>query len=233
MRSDRIGRQEEGERILTDLELLAVCEALGIPPSFLVKVNDVFEEIENFIESSFGEWFCEVKDFEQALSLEIPGWWDIFWNVDFREWLKISKSPHGEPLLLALKEGFEDRAVVEVVKVFKAYEKSKKELSWSFRCSRAIEREKREIRKRYHSQKRSSDPPKFQIISRGESRESKVQCSICKKPIPDNADSEKVVTCSLCVQVLLAMSKKEKVDVRDRLIEKGDSEGARSVQAFF
>ena len=63
-------------------------------------------------------------------------------------------------------------------------------------------------------------------------------CSICKLPAEkrdgrkDNIIPEKVITCALCVQRLLAASDKVKREVRNHFLSKGDEEAARSVQSF-
>jgi len=79
----------------------------------------------------------------------------------------------------------------------------------------------------------------FVVAPRGEDlpdtrslKKVKAVCSICKQPIRDNVDPEKVITCGRCVQRLLTASRENKIALRNSLLEKGDSEGARSVESF-
>jgi hypothetical protein len=57
-------------------------------------------------------------------------------------------------------------------------------------------------------------------------------CSVCKNPVYDNINSQKLITCARCVQGLLRMSIEEKLKGQDALLEKGDSEGTRSIESF-
>jgi len=63
-------------------------------------------------------------------------------------------------------------------------------------------------------------------------RESRVNCSICKNPVYDSVDTEKVITCARCVQILLLATQENKISFRDSLLARGDVEGARSVESF-
>jgi hypothetical protein len=70
------------------------------------------------------------------------------------------------------------------------------------------------------------------IVRKVETGEIRATCSVCKEPVHDNVNPEKVITCAYCVQGLLMMSQAERLKLRDTLLEKGDPEGARSVENF-
>lgn len=60
----------------------------------------------------------------------------------------------------------------------------------------------------------------------------KANCSICNQEIFDNVNPEKILTCPKCVQILLMATKENKITFKDGLLEKGDLEGARSIESF-
>jgi len=80
---------------------------------------------------------------------------------------------------------------------------------------------------------RKPSPSKI-IIPRGTSRFGKAKsfCSICERPIYDNVNPEKIITCGSCVQLLLMTSRENRINFRKCFIEKKDLEGARSIEAF-
>jgi len=45
-------------------------------------------------------------------------------------------------------------------------------------------------------------------------------------------DPSRIITCGRCVQILLSATKENKIAFRDSLLEKGDTEGARSIESF-
>ena len=47
-------------------------------------------------------------------------------------------------------------------------------------------------------------------------------CSVCHRPLKGNANGGKIITCGLCVQVLLIASREEKIRYRDKLKDRGD-----------
>ena len=57
-------------------------------------------------------------------------------------------------------------------------------------------------------------------------------CSVCEKEVAENVNLEKVLICGECVQALLIASNESKIALRDKLLEKGDTEGAKSVESF-
>lgn len=59
-----------------------------------------------------------------------------------------------------------------------------------------------------------------------------ISCSVCHRPVEGNLDEEKIITCGRCVQVLLTASEKNKIQYRDKLKERGDLEGAKSIESF-
>jgi hypothetical protein len=63
-------------------------------------------------------------------------------------------------------------------------------------------------------------------------KKKKADCSVCKRPVFDNVNAERIITCARCVQPLLTTSQEKKVRLRDKLNELGDMEAARSIEAF-
>ena len=59
-----------------------------------------------------------------------------------------------------------------------------------------------------------------------------VSCSVCRRPVNGNLNGEKIIICGRCVQLLLTVSRKNKIQYRDKLKEVGDLEGARSIESF-
>ena len=57
-------------------------------------------------------------------------------------------------------------------------------------------------------------------------------CILCHKEVRDNIDPQKIITCGLCVQILLTATKESKIAFRDKLLAQGKKEEARSVEAF-
>jgi len=78
----------------------------------------------------------------------------------------------------------------------------------------------------------SEPKPKQWISRRVQKGRTKAICSVCGQDVFDNVNPEKIITCSYCVQGLLLLATPEKTKLRERLIEKGDFEGSRSVQSF-
>ena len=72
----------------------------------------------------------------------------------------------------------------------------------------------------------------FKMENRKIIKASKTNCSICKQPIFGNVNPEKILTCTNCIFALLAMEKDLKVYYRDKLVEVGRNEIARSVESF-
>lgn len=60
----------------------------------------------------------------------------------------------------------------------------------------------------------------------------KTHCSVCSRPIFDSVNPEKIITCVRCVQSLLMATQENKISYRNQLLEKEDTEGARSVESF-
>jgi hypothetical protein len=58
------------------------------------------------------------------------------------------------------------------------------------------------------------------------------QCSFCYREVVGNINPERVLTCARCAQILLIASSENKTAFRDMLMERGDSERARSVESF-
>ena len=115
------------------------------------------------------------------------------------------------------------------------------ETSWNQRCIKAIRLEKVMGPERYYKEVRHSPiiepdttvyPWKRDKRGNPVERVSKARCSICKSPVYDNVDPEKVITCGSCVQRLLTASGESKIGLRNSFLERGDKEGARSVESF-
>lgn len=70
--------------------------------------------------------------------------------------------------------------------------------------------------------------PKWEDLS----KTPKANCSICKQPVFDSVNPEKIITCARCVQILLSATQENKISFKDGLFAKGDAEGVRSVEAF-
>lgn len=64
------------------------------------------------------------------------------------------------------------------------------------------------------------------------SRKIKAYCSVCKQPIRDNVDLEKVITYARCVQRLLCASKEVKLQAVEVFRARADEEAARSIESF-
>lgn len=60
----------------------------------------------------------------------------------------------------------------------------------------------------------------------------KAKCNLCSRPIFDSVNPEKIITCSNCVLALMEMEKDMKVYYRDKLLEAGHIEQARSIESF-
>ena len=107
-------------------------------------------------------------------------------------------------------------------------------MSWNERCLRAIRLEKTMGSQRYAEEIRGyvSGGNASWILNRTDQGKKKASCSVCKRPVYDNVDPEKIITCAHCVQGLLLMSVPEKLRLRDGLIDKGDLEAGRSVEFF-
>jgi hypothetical protein len=63
-------------------------------------------------------------------------------------------------------------------------------------------------------------------------RKPKASCNLCERPVYDNVNPEKIITCGLCVQILLMASRESKIEYRNTLISEGLTEQARSVESF-
>lgn len=63
-------------------------------------------------------------------------------------------------------------------------------------------------------------------------KDSKTNCSICKQPIYDNINPEKIITCANCVQSLLKSTQESKISFKNKLLEIEDFEAARSIESF-
>ena len=57
-------------------------------------------------------------------------------------------------------------------------------------------------------------------------------CSICLQEVKENVNSDKVITCGRCVQVLLTAGQENKKAFRGTLSPQGRAEAARSVESF-
>ena len=57
-------------------------------------------------------------------------------------------------------------------------------------------------------------------------------CSICQEAVLGNVNPERVLTCGKCVQTLLTTSREDKIALIDKLLQCGNTEGARSVESF-
>jgi len=64
------------------------------------------------------------------------------------------------------------------------------------------------------------------------SNQPKVHCNLCSRPIFDSIKPEKIITCANCVLPLMGMEKDLKVYYRDKLLEAGHIEQARSIESF-
>jgi len=64
------------------------------------------------------------------------------------------------------------------------------------------------------------------------SKNPKANCSICKQPVYDSVNPEKIITCARCVQILLSATQENKISYRNHLLEIGDIEGTRSIESF-
>jgi len=107
-------------------------------------------------------------------------------------------------------------------------------MTWNECCLKAIRQEKAMGSKRYVEEVRGcafEDKAPW-ILRRVEKGNPRASCSVCKQPIYDNVDVGKIITCAHCVQGLSLMAITEKSRLRDALIQKGDLEGARSVESF-
>lgn len=58
------------------------------------------------------------------------------------------------------------------------------------------------------------------------------KCSICGQPVKGNLNPEKILTCGYCVLALLGMENDLKIWYRDKLLEAGHPESARSFESF-
>ncbi len=74
---------------------------------------------------------------------------------------------------------------------------------------------------------RFKDPSEF-----AKPRKSKANCSICREPVYGNIDPTKIITCGYCVICLMAMDRDLKIWYRDKLLEAGHLEAARSIESF-
>ena len=57
-------------------------------------------------------------------------------------------------------------------------------------------------------------------------------CSLCHEEVKGNVNSSKILTCGLCVQKLLLSSREVKIATKNKLLERNDFEGARSIETF-
>jgi len=59
-----------------------------------------------------------------------------------------------------------------------------------------------------------------------------ITCSICSKPVLDNAHRERIITCAKCVQLLLLASQESKIAFKNKMLEQGREEMSRSIESF-
>ena len=57
-------------------------------------------------------------------------------------------------------------------------------------------------------------------------------CALCHREVEENVDSQKAITCGRCVQILLTVSRDNKIAYREKLISEGKLEEARAVESF-
>ncbi len=66
----------------------------------------------------------------------------------------------------------------------------------------------------------------------GKPNQPKARCNLCSHPVIGNVNSEKIITCAYCVLALMGMEKDLKVYYRDKLLEAGHIQQARSIESF-
>jgi hypothetical protein len=55
---------------------------------------------------------------------------------------------------------------------------------------------------------------------------------LCRREIEGNVNTQKIITCGWCIQILLTASKENKAVYRDKLILEGNIEKARAIESF-